>query len=227
MRITTLRRLACLSLLAISSNAFGAFMEFNTPCTATCEGKGVDANIQITTSHNQIAIVLDNTQCNVNSIFQDLSGLELTLGTPENSASMLWSLDNSRTVQTGGAWCDSKSKSSTGWTVSMSYNLIVLNAPAATGKNNLSMIGAPNQSTNQYESRQGIWFSPCAQFTILCPGVTSSTTITHADFLFGAGTQIGATVVELPEPASLSLLSLAAIPLLARRRSPKLASIAR
>ena len=232
MRLATLRRLACLATLAISSHAFGAFMEFSTASNAANGGKSVDADVQITTSHNQIAIVLDNLESNVSSILQDLSGLQLTLGTNESSASMLFSLDKTRTVQTSGAWADSTSNSSTSWTVSLSKNLLQLKAPANTSKKNFDLIGLPNQATNHYQTQTGVWFSPSASFTIVCAGVTASTTVTSAGFSFPndapiignvTTAQIGSTGVDLPEPASLSLLSLAALPLLARRRSRRLA----
>jgi len=227
MRLATLQRLACLSALAITTHAFGAFMEFSTASNAANGGKSVDAEVQITTSHNQIAIVLDNLQSNVSSILQDLSGLQLTLGTNESSASMLFSLDKTRTVQTSGAWADSTSNSSTSWTVSLSKNLLQLKAPANTSKKNFDLIGLPNQSTNHYQTQTGVWFSPSASFTIVCPGVTASTTVTSAGFSFPndapitgivTTSQIGSTDINLPEPASASLAAIGLLALARRRR---------
>lgn len=218
MRFAAFVRLACLPMLAVASNACGAFIEYQTPATAKCDGKCVDADVQITTSNNQITVFLNNLQCDPNSNWQNLYGVQFILSGGGHSGSLSCSSATDRTINQGGTWCDAKSSTTTGWSLSNTGGGFDLQSPGNSNNPHYSLIGAPNHSDNRYTNHSGVCLGSDAQFTISCPGVTSGTTVTGANFTFGGGVQIGGTSVVVPEPASLPLLSLMAIPFLARRR---------
>jgi len=230
MRSSILISLTFLTVLAIGSNAFAAFIDFQTPAGATSDGEFVHADLQITTSKSQITVLLTNLQSDTHSLWQEVSGIEFTLSNGPHLASLTSSSTIDRTVHQNGTWSDASSGTPTGWSMSnlLSNQEIQLKSPGDMKYIKYSLIGSPNPANNRYTTQEGIWMGPQASFTLSCTGVTANTIVTGAIFNFGKTTEIagvggGFATVPLPEPASLSLLSLTAIPLLGRRRPRKLA----
>jgi hypothetical protein len=227
MRLAALQRLACLSAFFLASHALGAMITFQTPIGALAGGQSVDATAQFTTSDNQIFVVLTNLQADPKSVAQNLSDLLFTVSTGQTTGTLTSSSGRERIVNGNGTFSDSQCTTSTGWSLTTNDKKLYLNVLGTSIAPAHTIIGPANSITGLYGNANdsiagngphNLFLGMSASFILSVSGVTSASTINAATFSFGttSGSNVAGTIV--PEPASLSLLTLTAMGMLARRR---------
>ena len=174
----------------------------------------VDASATITTLANQIDVTLTDLQAGIHSAGQEVSGIIFTLNVAPTSASIGSSsgtlIDAPSTTAIGGS-------PSAHWGVGHSGFTVILETagPFAQGGQPFDLIIGPgpwpnlNPSiTNHQPEIQG-----AGTFDLTALGITSATTVSSLQFLFGTGPYGELAGVDppipVPEPASLALFSVA------------------
>lgn len=192
------------------------------PSGSSVGGQPVDAEVEFTTSTDEIVVVLRNLQVDPRSVIQNVSSLFFTVSTAQNAGTMISSSGIPRLVASDGAFSDGAAVS-TGWDLTTSgaqLELTVLGTAAGPAH---TLLGLPDGAV--YAQANGSiagndphnpFLAPSATFTLRVPGVTADSTILDADFGFGTtpGNNVQGVV---PEPATMALLALGAL-VLARRR---------
>jgi len=183
-----------------------------------------DASITFNTSANQVQITLNNTS-NMHSISELLDGVSFTISGVTNSPSIT---GLSGQEETGNSnWYNYSSISSNSslgdpWTTSISSGVYSL---VGSGADDL-VISAPQVSGDPYPSANSSvfnhkpWLATGITFTLGVSGVSAASTINNATFEFGNGgtSQLSASPVATPEPATLGLMTLGGMALLMKKR---------
>jgi hypothetical protein len=219
---------AFLCLVLGSSAARAEMITFRTTAGSTAGGLPVDATARFTTSNGEIVILLTNLETNPQSIAQNLSDLLFTVSTGQTIGTLANSSGTERTVAANGAYSDASLPKPSGWTLSAQAGQFFLNDLGAGGAGPaMTIIGPPNPNSNTYsnadssltgDSQNNPFIATEATFDLSVPGVTINSDITSVTFSFGTGSGINVSSSDVPEPANLFLLTIAAVPLLARRR---------
>lgn len=182
---------------------------------ANAGGNGpVDAEATITTQTNAIDISLTNLEANLVSAGEEVSGVILTLSVKPTSVSIASSsgtlIDAPSTTPLGGSIADH-------WGVGASNFTVTLETagPDAAGGKPFDLIIGPgvgdiNSSVTQHEPE----IEGTGVFDLAAAGVTSSTTVTGVEFLFGTTPDAEIAGVDppspaVPEPSALALLATA------------------
>jgi hypothetical protein len=170
----------------------------------------VNASAVFTTGAGTITINLTDLEANPTSIAQLISGLDFTLSTGATTGTLASSSAQQITINTGGAFVLG-STGITGWGLNGNVSGgLQLDALGFIGPQGL-IIGAPGGSiySNANASIAGNgphnpFLNQTATFVVNVTGVTASTSITGATFLFG--TTAGSNTVNASEPGTVSLL---------------------
>ena len=202
--------IAALLFGVIAPGARANTITLTTPLVSTTSGGPVDASAAFTIGAGAITITLTNLEANPTSIAQLISGLDFTLSTGATTGTLASSSGQQITVNGGGTFVLG-STVATGWGLNGNVSGgLQLDALGFIGPKGL-ILGPPGGST--YSNANGSiagngphnpFLNQTATFVVDVTGVTASTSITGATFLFG--TTAGANIVKAPEPSTISLL---------------------
>ncbi|MBL8820578.1 MAG: hypothetical protein JNL58_31435 [Planctomyces sp.] len=209
--------------------------------TGSFDGKPVSARADLTTSANQITLVLYNTIVDPEAVIQNLSAFSFTISTGQTVGSLFSSSGKERTVYENKTFSDG-GVVSTGWALSSSGGGLLLNGlDGAAEVPAYTIIGNPNGGTNTYlNANKSIagnkphnpFLHGPVTFTLNVLGVTEDSQIDSATFSFGtaagndvAGLLVGGGPTAVPEPASMAVWgSVLAVGAFARRRRRSIAA---
>jgi hypothetical protein len=216
------RALIGLIALLAARAASAAVIMLGTPPGSNAGGSPVNAMAMVTTSANQITILLKNLQSNPTSVVQSVSGLQFTLSTGQTSGTLVSSSGIERTVADLGVYSDGAA-AATGWALVTVGSSLKLDALAGANSPKHTIVGPPD-SGNLYSSGNGSvtgdshnpFMGESASFTIAVPGVTAASTISTAIFQFNTAGNTTVTATTVPEPAGFAAILL--LQALARRR---------
>ena len=195
---------------AVAPAAHANSITLTTNLNSTTSGGAVAASAFFTTGAGTVTISLTNLEANPTSIAQLISGLDFTLSNVATTGTLASSSAQGITVNAGGTFLLGAT-GATGWGLNNSVSGgLQLDALGFIGPAGL-IIGPPGGSA--YSNANGSiagsgphnpFLNQTATFVVNVTGVTASTSITGATFLFG--TTPGANVVQAPEPGTVSLL---------------------
>jgi hypothetical protein len=205
----------------------GVFL-FSLPAGSTAGGQPVDAQVQFTTSANQIQVVLTNLQPNPTSIIQAISDLFFTAsneGTKLTTGTGLYGYTgNHVSIAANGTSSASAPPAVAAWNLTNTagtYHLDKLCGGNTCGNPEGLIIG-PGPYTNAQGSIAGNdahnpFVDQSATFTLAVLGATAATVI--SDVVISFGTTPGTNVV-IPIPAAVWLFASGLLGLIAiaRRR---------
>ena len=184
----------------------------------------VSASATITTSANSLTVVLTNLQTNITTSAQAISGIQVTLSDTPASAALSTASGQLIDISGGSFVLDASTISH--WGAGKSAATVTLETIGTFGgggqPNDLIIGPPPYTSTNSGVSNFNPYIQNTGTFGLSVPGITSDTTVTAVNFLFGTlpETTLGGTVTRAPEPMSLMLLGTGVIGLgLMRRRT--------
>ena len=222
-----LRFSAILTLVAMTTPAPAAFIEFHTPGLASIQDLPVSASVSFTTQLDTITVVLTNHQADPKAVAQSLSSLMFTISTGQSSATLTGSVATPRLIAGDDSYSDG-TPGDTGWQLREAaggqLDLFVLDTPVGPAH---TIIGPPNGSYVYQNANGSIagngphnpFLAEIAEFELLVPGVTEASTITSVTFGFNTGP---GDTITVPEPTTVSLLcTVAAVGELWRRRHRK------
>lgn len=211
-------------LLGVAVGLLGAFCQksqaatFFTPTGASGSGGPVNAEAIFSISGNVVTITLENLLQNPKSAGQLLSGISFDISgaTGLNSFS---ALGNITTISSGGSYSTPTSSTLSQWQALNSGTGFNLNVFSGSTPNGL-IIGPdskgnfdPSLGGMYYNANPSIWNNHqpsvlgSATFTLVIPGVSSSSVVN--DVVFNFGTQPGEVSVSVPDAgASVALLGL-------------------
>lgn len=215
---------ALMLLTAIPRSTDAALLFVNTPGGSTTGGLAVSAKATVTTSANQVVILLENLQADPRSVTQALSGFQFHLNTGHADGSLTSSSGIERTIADTGAFTNGGSAAS-GWGLSKVGSDLKLNLLGMPTAPNHTIIGPPgagnlysNANSSIKNGTHSPFFGESATFTLSVPGVTAASTVTSATFQFntsGGNMVLGNTA---PEPASGAMVMTIALAALGIRR---------
>ena len=183
----------------------------------------VSAKATFTTGDDSITVVIENLQVDPRSFIQCLSGLLFTLNSGQTVGTLIESSAVLRTVALDGTYTDGPGPVTTDWDLGSTIIGLSLYGMDAAEWPAYRIIGPPPES-NVYDNSNGsiagnkphnAFLGENATFVLNVPGVTDASRITDVTFEFG--TSPGNTVT-IPEPATMSLLTLGGLLILRRRR---------
>jgi hypothetical protein len=217
-----------------ASPAVGAIMTSFTSTGATTADGPVTAKATFTTTANKITVVLENLIIDQRSVGQNISGLFFTLSTGQTAGTLAQSSGLLRNIASNGTYTD-QGLNSTGWQLSTSGSQLHLNVLGTPAGPTHTIVGAPNSSNIYKKANNSImgndphnpFISESATFEINIMGVTSASRINNISFVFGTTpyTLLGTTPppdpIEVPEPATLALLSLGGLVFLRPRKTAR------
>ena len=190
----------------------------------TFTASGVDGNLPmeasatITVNDGAIVVQLTNLEPNVTSVFQEISGIQITLGglSSTGAVALTSATGTLININSNGSYYTSWS-SINNWGTSTSGGTFTL----STDTNDL-IIGAPD-SNNLYSnsdssiSNNDPTIKNTGTFYLTVANATSDTTVTNAIFSFGTGASDpwvnGTNSSQVPEPTSLLMFGTALLAL--------------
>ena len=205
--------------------------------TATASGTGGDgpesASASITTGLNLLTVSLSSLIANPTAAGQEVSDIEITLGSVPTSASLSSSSGTLINIAPGGAVTPAGG-SITHWGTALSGATVTLATagPGSVGGSPIDLIIGPGPYTNANPSITGRnpQIQDTGTFLLSVLGITSSTTVTSVQFSFGTGPDsfLPGRLTAVPLPAALPLFAtgLGALGLLGWRRKRKNAAAA-
>ena len=222
--------LALGALFTMGAVASAATLTFETPVGSQIGGEAVAGRATITTGVNLVTIVLDNLQIDPNSPKGgSLSNFELFLNGGLVGGSMNSSTGTERTLLGQGKGFTVGATGSTDWAVinnAASILITALDGSVGNGGPDRTIIGPGaagdtiyngNAKAN-YNSNHNPHLGLSATFVLNVAGVTSSTSVTKANF--GFNTEAGQTVTgscvlgcipetrnETPEPSTYAMIA--------------------
>ena len=210
-------------LVAITTPAPAALIEFETPENSTISNLPVSAFVTFITGLDTITVVLQNQQADPKGVAQNLSSLKFLVSTGQTSGALTSSIAAPRSVAGDGSYTDG-TPADTGWQLRTTdgwLDLHVLDTPVGPAH---TIIGPPHDSDIYKSAKGSIAANPphnpflgeTAQFELSVPGVTEASTIEHV--IFGFNTTPGDDIY-VPEPTALCVLGASGvIGLVARRK---------
>jgi len=222
--------LVCTVVLAIlfgfNSISHAIVIQYHLPADATISGLDVDATATFTTGNGQVSVLLENLQANPRSVMQCLNGVRFELSTGENAGAMASSNSAERLVASGGVYTAGRASVDTGWAVSTAGQFLKFSLLGTHMAPDHMLIGPPASANDRYSNANtsitnGVhspFLAQSASFVLNVPGVTPSSTITAAWFLFNTSGDFGVSGITVPEPATCGSTALALSSLMMRRR---------
>jgi len=205
-------------LFVSAQTANATVIEFDA--TGSSGNQPVDATALFTTSAGSLTVVLTNLEVNPKSISESISGIEFQLSNTPKSAAV--SSDTGQLINLSGSVATPIAGTPNRWSAALSKGTIDLSALGGGQPSQLIIGPGPYTNANSGFTKFNPQVSKTATFGLTISGISSTTTITSATFLFGTnpdGTIVGHSV-RTPEPASIALLasSMVAIGLLRRKQ---------
>ena len=225
-----LQRIACGALigaLCVSAPPAHATLITFTASSPNLGNNGpVDASATITTLANQIDVTLTDLQAGIHSAGQEISGIIITLTVAPSSVSIG---SSSGTLIDAPSITPVSGSPSAHWGVGLSSFTVTLETAgpfAHSGQPYDLIIGpGPWPSLNPSITNHQPEIQGTGTFDLTAFGVTSATTVSSLQFLFGTGpdgtlTGVVDSPTSIPEPASLALFGagLFALGLIRKRR---------
>src|SRR5437762_3011995 len=101
---TTLRSFIAVSVIGLTSTSLhAALITLITPAGSNTGGQPVSAKATFTTAANQVTILLENLQANPSSVVQNLSGLQFSFSTGQNTGTLASSSGVERNIADDGS----------------------------------------------------------------------------------------------------------------------------
>ena len=221
--MTKLLRVTCCALLCGSvalanTNTFTAF-------GPSSGGQAQNASAIFVTGPGTLSITLNNLISNPRTIGQDISGIFFTLSSGATSGSLISSSGIELNIARNGHYSIGPTVS-TGWALTSSGGVLVLqvlNTPEApehtivgTSSNGTYSGGTYSKANSSLRGNgpHNPFLESGATFNLAIGGVTSSTSVTSATFVFNTAagdTRVGISPIAVPEPTAGMLLLIGAV----------------
>lgn len=220
-----MKSISIMSLLFVAvacSHVHASMITVSTPDDSFMNDLPVSARATFTTGTDSITVFLENLQTDPRSVTQNLSGLQFTVSTGQTIGTLTGSSGVPRWVAIDKTYTDGSAISS-GWelgTIGAGLYLYVLGTAVGPAH---TIIGPPDASDKYGNSNGSIndngphnpFLAESAAFVLNVPGVSDASSIGEVTFEFDTAPGSSVTV---PEPATLTLLTLGGLAVLRRGR---------
>ncbi len=189
---------------------------YDTPSGSSGSNGPLSAEASITAGPGTITVVLYNLETNIRSAGQAVSGITFNVLGLSSRTLGLSSLGETINPSSHSAYTlVNTTDPLSHWTAALSSGKVAITTvPGTSEKPNEMIIGPPNGSNIYSNINRGFTnFDPyvlnSATFTITDPAFTSESVISNVVFNFGTGPDTFVGAMEVPEPTTVSILTLA------------------